>query len=89
MSANPLANLTQEQLALRPATSPPEGVIPSLENPHSDGSKLIIAGAFLMALMYIFAGVRFYMKVFIRKKITADDCKAMTLLLASTKSKII
>jgi hypothetical protein len=82
MPGNPLANVTPEQLAALPAASPPQGVLPNLKNPHSDGPKLIIAGAFLMTLMYVFAGVRFYMKLFVRKKITADDCKAIVLPLA-------
>jgi hypothetical protein len=75
MSGNPLAIMTPEELATVPAVNPPDGVHFNLENPHSDGPKLIIAGALLMALMYAFAGVRYYMKAIVRKQFSADDCK--------------
>jgi hypothetical protein len=79
MSGNPLISATPEKLAALPAATAPEGVKSNLKNPHSDGPKLIITGAFLMTLMYIFAGIRFYMKIFVRKKITADDCEAIAI----------
>jgi hypothetical protein len=75
MSGNPLAVMTPEELAAVPAVNPPDGMNFNLKNPHSDGPKLITAGGFLMALMYAFAGVRYYMKVFVRKQFSADDCK--------------
>jgi hypothetical protein len=75
MSANPLAMMTPEELAAVPAVAPPDGVQFNLTNPHWDGPKLITAGGFLMALMYVFAGVRLYMKAFVRKQFSADDCK--------------
>ncbi|KAF2176852.1 hypothetical protein K469DRAFT_698113 [Zopfia rhizophila CBS 207.26] len=51
MSGNPLANMTPEQLAAMPAANPPDDVLPDLENPHSDGPKLIIAGTTLIAIV--------------------------------------
>jgi hypothetical protein len=83
------ANYTPEMLATMPAVSPPDGVTYNLVNPHSEGPKLIIAGAFLIALMCIFAGVRIYMKIFVRKHIAADDCKMNRFTLGLTKANII
>lgn len=75
MSSDALAHMTPEQLAKTPAAKPPKGVIPNLVNPHSEGHVLIIVGSIFMAIMFIFSGIRFYMKLFVRRKTTADDCK--------------
>jgi hypothetical protein len=82
-------NYTPEMLATMPAVSLPDGVTYNLVNSHSEGPKLIIAGAFLISLVYVFAGVRFYMKIFVRKHIAADDCKMNKFTLGLTRASII
>jgi hypothetical protein len=78
----PLANLTPAQLAMIPAGSPPPGVTPNLINPSSDGYILLTVGSVMMGIMLIFAGLRFYTKIFIVKKLTLDDCMFYLLLLS-------
>lgn len=58
-----------------PAAKPPAGVLPNHENPYSDGRVLIIVGSTLVAIMLLFVSVRFYTKVKIVGKSSADDCK--------------
>jgi hypothetical protein len=70
-----LSKMTPEQLAMTPASISPNGVY-NLENPHNEGKPaIIIAGAILIAIMLIFAGTRYYVKVYVQRKVTADDCK--------------
>ena len=69
------SKLTPEQLAHLPAAQPPPGVVPNLVNPHSDGNVLLIVGSILVAIMLSFAGLRFYVKAFVRREFKADDCK--------------
>lgn len=70
-----LSQLTPEQLAMTPSSIYPNGVY-NLEAPYNEGRPaVIITGAFLIAIMLIFAGIRYYVKVFVQRKVTVDDCK--------------
>ncbi|KAK9423448.1 hypothetical protein SUNI508_14028 [Seiridium unicorne] len=68
-----LAGLTPEQLASIPAGRPPPGIQPNLVDPPTAAPVLIIVSTILMVIMLFIAGVRFYVKAFVRKKINADD----------------
>ncbi|KAH7136042.1 hypothetical protein B0J11DRAFT_177504 [Dendryphion nanum] len=68
-----LEGLTPEQLATMPAGISPNGVY-NIENPHTEAKLvIIITGTLLMAIMFAFAGVRYYMKFCVQRKFTADD----------------
>jgi hypothetical protein len=70
-----LSKMTPEQLAMTPSSISPNGIY-NLENPYNEGKPAIItAGAFLIAIMLFFAGIRCYVKVFVQRKVTVDDCK--------------
>lgn len=75
MSGKSPYQMTPEELENTPAAKPPDGVQFDLKNPHSDGPILIIVAACLLALVFLFAGLRFYMKGWVRRKFTPDDCK--------------
>lgn len=69
-----LPPLTPEQMAATPAGMPPPGVIPNLVNPDTRGPVLIIVGTIFMALMLVFATLRYYTKFFTVRKTSWDDC---------------
>ncbi|CAJ2500629.1 Uu.00g034820.m01.CDS01 [Anthostomella pinea] len=71
--ADALATMTPEQLSMIPAGTPPPGVIPNFIDPPTSAPVLIAVGTVLMAIMLLFAGIRFYVKVIIRRKVTPDD----------------
>ncbi|OJJ98505.1 hypothetical protein ASPACDRAFT_1857760 [Aspergillus aculeatus ATCC 16872] len=56
-----------------PAATPPPGVTANLVDPPSDGNILIIVGTILMSVMFVIAGLRFYTRICIRRKMSADD----------------
>jgi hypothetical protein len=69
-----LSSMTPEQLATTPSSTSPNGVY-NLTNPHNEGKPaIIITGAVLMAIMFLFAGIRYHMKFFVQRKVTVDDC---------------
>lgn len=69
-----VAGMTPEQLATTPAAFPPHGVTYNLTNPYTEAKAVItITGGLLMALMFGFAGVRYYVKFFVQRKFTPDD----------------
>ena len=71
-------NLTPEQLpalASFPAATPPPGVIPNFTNPYSQANVLIIVGSVFVGLMVMFGIARLYVKAFVIRKATWDDCK--------------
>jgi hypothetical protein len=70
--------MTPEKMAKTPAGKPPPGVVPNFEDPESTGHLLIIVGSVVMAIMLVTATLRFYTRIFIRRKAAADDCKAFT-----------
>lgn len=73
--ADTLATMTPEQLALTPAAMPPPGVQPNFTDPSSAGPVLISISSVLMAIMFMLAGLRFYVKIALRSTVTPDDCK--------------
>ncbi|MCJ1312322.1 hypothetical protein MMC25_005996 [Agyrium rufum] len=56
-----------------PAAAPPEGVIPNLVNPYSDGSALVIVSSVLLVIMWISVTLRLVTKGFIARKWFWDD----------------
>lgn len=58
-----------------PAARPPPGVVPNFVDPPSGGPTLIAVGTVLLFIMLVFAGIRFYSKAVVRRKVTPDDCK--------------
>ncbi|KAF2274905.1 uncharacterized protein EI97DRAFT_93477 [Westerdykella ornata] len=77
------ANMTREQLAQIPAAVPPPGVVPNFVDPPSDGYVLIAVGAALMAVMFLFAGIRFFVKLRIQHKVSADDWTTLVALIGT------
>lgn len=74
-----IASMTPEQLAQTPAAMPPAGVMPNLIDPPSGAPVLITVSTVLFAIMLVFAALRFYVKLAIRHKMAADDCKLLDL----------
>jgi len=70
------SHLTPADMDTTPAGVPPPGVVPNLANPPWDGYIFIIVGSIVMAIMYITAALRLYTKIYIRRRIGADDCKS-------------
>ncbi|KAI0186878.1 hypothetical protein EV127DRAFT_410828 [Xylaria flabelliformis] len=62
-----------DSLATTPAGTPPPGVKPNFVDPPSGATILIVVGTLLLTIMLVFAGIRFYIKVFVRRQVTADD----------------
>ncbi|TGJ78224.1 hypothetical protein E0Z10_g10540 [Xylaria hypoxylon] len=62
-----------DSLATTPAGIPPPGVQPNFADPPSSAPVLIAVGTALLAIMLVFASIRFYVKVVIHRKVTADD----------------
>ena len=73
--ADALATMTPEQLSKIPAGTPPPGVQPNFVNPPSSAPVLIAVGTVFMGIMFLFAGMRFYVKVIVRRKVAPDDCE--------------
>lgn len=73
--ADALAAMTPEQLAQTPAAMPPPGVTPDFTDPYTAAPVLISVSTVLMAIMFMLAGLRFYVKIALRHTLTPDDCK--------------
>ncbi|KAK5997453.1 hypothetical protein PT974_02814 [Cladobotryum mycophilum] len=56
-----------------PASNPPPGVVPNFVDPPSSAPVLIAVGTVLLIVMLVFAGIRFYVKVMVQRKVTPDD----------------
>ncbi|KAK7747386.1 hypothetical protein SLS53_001640 [Cytospora paraplurivora] len=65
--------MTPEQLAQTPAATPPPGVQPNFVNPPSGAPVVISVSSVLMVIMFMLAGLRFYVKLALRRKVTPDD----------------
>jgi len=53
---------------------PPPGVKANFSSPKTRGNIIIIMGALLLALVFVFIAVRFYIKVIIVKSQNWGDC---------------
>ena len=53
---------------------PPPGVKANFHNPVTRGYIIIIMGALLLALVFVFIAIRFYIKVFVAKTHNWGDC---------------
>ena len=59
----------------QPVLPPPPGVMPNFTNPPDHGKLQIVVTSLLLGVTVLFLLNRVYMKVFIVKKYTWDDCK--------------
>ncbi|KAJ3571854.1 hypothetical protein NPX13_g5237 [Xylaria arbuscula] len=76
-----------DSLATTPAGVPPPGVEPNFLNPPSSANVLIIVGTVLLVIMLVFASIRFYVKVIVRRKVTADDWTTLAAVVTVTRAK--
>lgn len=73
-----ISQLTPQELQLLsnyPVMPPPEGVTSDFANPPNDGKPEIVGTSLLLCITAIFVLNRVYMKTFIVRKYTLDDCK--------------
>lgn len=59
-----------------PFSPPPAGQHSDFTHPQSRAPELYITACVCLPLILVFAGLRFYAKVIIKKKKTWDDCKS-------------
>ena len=64
---------TPSSIEFLPASPPPPGVRPNFVNPVSRAYQIYVAAGVCLPLMLLFAGMRFYAKVFLLKSITKAD----------------
>ncbi|RJE25787.1 hypothetical protein PHISCL_01900 [Aspergillus sclerotialis] len=67
--------MASQEDATTPAADPPPGHVSDLQNPPSSGDYWIGAITVLMAIMFVFVCLRFYVKRSIKRAATLDDCK--------------
>ena len=73
-----LANLTSQELATIsniPVQVPPPGIIPNFDNPDSNSKTFFIVTSILLVLTILLIVNRFYVKTYIIRKYTTDDCE--------------
>ena len=78
MSSAESLNLDPQELQAlshTPAIQPPPGVEPNFVNPASNRQPLIVITSLFLGLTSIFALTRAYVKTFINRKYSWDDCK--------------
>ena len=75
--ANPVNLDPQELYALSntPAIQPPPGVEPNFFNPVNNRQPLIVVASLFLGLTSVFALTRAYVKKFIVRKYSWDDCE--------------
>ena len=75
MSLDGLANIPGfENFPLQPA---PPGVTPNFINPVSNAYQVDIVSTVCLVLIFVFAGIRFYVKAVFLKTRTRDDCESL------------
>ena len=62
-------------LSHTPAIQPPPGVEPNFVNPADNREPLIVVASLFLSLTSIFALTRAYVKTFIIRKYSWDDCE--------------
>ena len=62
-------------LSNTPAIQPPPGVEPNFANPVNNRQPLIVVSSLFLGLTSIFALTRAYVKTFIIRKYSWDDCE--------------
>ena len=78
MSSANLANLGPQELYIlshTPAIPPPPGIEPNFINPTSNSQPLIVVTSLFLGLTTLFALNRAYVKTFIVRKFSWDDCE--------------
>ena len=73
-----LANLTAEELGALsnyPALPPPSGIEPNFATPESQNQPLLIVTSLLIGIMGLFFLNRVYIKTFVSRKYSWDDCE--------------
>ena len=75
MGTNLTPDILADPDALRqyPAAVPPTGVTPNFAHPESRGSRLVIVGGLMVALMTLFLASRVYTKAKIIRRFSWDD----------------
>jgi hypothetical protein len=68
-----LSQLSPEQLAQIPAGTPPDGQIPNLINPETNGYHVVAITSILTAMMLVFVFLRFYVVIKLKRKMAPDD----------------
>lgn len=63
-------NTMSFDLSQLPALQPPPGVVPDFTHPHTRGPLFLAPSAVAMGIMYSFVIVRFYTKLFLKRKPT-------------------
>lgn len=79
-----LSNLPPEMLAQMPAGIPPNSTVPNLINPHTIGYPILVVNTILMAMMFTFAGLRLYVAIKIKKKMSLDDWTTVAAIVCSS-----
>ena len=59
-----------------PALEPPPGVVPNFIDPYTRGPMLLALSAVAIGIMYLFVIFRFYVKFYVQRKLTWDDCES-------------
>ena len=62
-------------LSHTPAIQPPSGVEPNFVNPADNREPLIVGASLFLSLTSVFALTRAYVKTFIIRKYSWDDCE--------------
>ncbi|KAI1503031.1 hypothetical protein F5X99DRAFT_417450 [Biscogniauxia marginata] len=62
-----------------PALAPPDGILPSFDNPPNDNDLTIAVIASCVVMVIIFCSIRGYTRIFCLKKARLEDCKSMIL----------
>ena len=65
---------TLEQIEEQPLGLPPPGIESNFNNPTTRATETFVSAAICFALIFGFAGARFYTKAFILRCREKDDC---------------
>ena len=71
-----MASSTSPSYLDEPLDSPPPGEHSDFDHPPSRARELYTAAGVCIPLILIFAALRFYAKIVIKKKKSWDDCKS-------------
>ncbi len=78
--------MTPQQLETTPAKIPPPGIFPDFIDPPTIGYRIVGVVTVLMVIAWIFAALRFYTAIVIRRKIMLDDWTAFLAVVCHERS---